>query len=170
MPTLDIRSITAEQTHPLRNLVLRPGRPVSDCRWPGDDAPGSFHAGVFVEGMLVAIATVIPQAMPDIEPGPPSEAGRNAADGFRSFRLRGMATHPQHRGQGLGTALLAYCINRTHQSGGDLLWCNARTPAAEFYRRKGFEGVGEEFETPDIGPHVRMRLDLSRQPGDKAET
>jgi GNAT superfamily N-acetyltransferase len=170
MPTLDIRAITAQQTHPLRSLVLRPGKPLSACRWPGDDDPGSFHAGVFVEETLVAIASVIPQAMPDAGPNQLAGPGADAADAVRSFRLRGMATHPQHRGQGLGSALLSYCIERTHQAGGNLLWCNARTPAAEFYRRKGFETVGEEFETPDIGPHVRMRLDLSRQPGSEADT
>lgn len=152
MPTLEIRPISSDRTHPLRNLVLRPGKPAADCRWPGDDDPGSFHAGAFVDDALVAIASVIPQPMPGADP--------TAAGPLCSFRLRGMATHPEHRGQGLGSALLSYCIEHARNAGGDVLWCNARTPALEFYRRAGFETVGEEFETPDIGPHVRMRLDL----------
>jgi predicted GNAT family N-acyltransferase len=120
--------------------------------------------------MLVAIASAIPQALADVEPDPPSQPDRHADDVLRSFRLRGMATHPQYRGQGLGAALLRKCIEQARHAGGEVLWCNARTSAIEFYRRAGFEAVGEEFETPDIGPHVRMRLDLSRQPGDTADT
>lgn len=162
MPTPDIRAIAPDQTYPLRSLVLRPGQPMYACQWPGDNDPGSFHAGAFLDRELVAIASVILQAMPDCDQ---TRAGRH-----RSFRLRGMATHPGYRGQGLGSALLRYCIERTRDAGGDLLWCNARTPAVEFYRRAGFESVGEEFETPDIGPHVRMQLDLSVDPARRSNT
>jgi predicted GNAT family N-acyltransferase len=45
----------------------------------------------------------------------------------------------------------------------DLLWCNARTPAVRFYQKQGWTPVGEEFDVPLAGPHVRMfkRLDAS---------
>ena len=33
---------------------------------------------------------------------------------------------------------------------------NARTPAVRFYERHGFAVVSEEWDEPDIGPHVRM--------------
>lgn len=162
MASLAVRSIDASQTFPLRSLVLRPGQPLSACRWTGDDDGGSFHVGAFLDGELVAIASVIPQAMPDCDQ--PRDTLR------RSFRLRGMATHPDHRGQGLGSALLENCIERVRDAGGDLIWCNARSLAVNFYRRAGFVTVGEEFEAPDIGPHVRMQLELNRGPADSANT
>jgi predicted GNAT family N-acyltransferase len=34
-------------------------------------------------------------------------------------------------------------------------------PAAGFYRRYGFESVGDVYEVPIIGPHVLMRRGLS---------
>jgi predicted GNAT family N-acyltransferase len=40
--------------------------------------------------------------------------------------------------------------------GGGLLWCNARVPAINLYRRGGFVEHGEMWEDPDIGPHVVM--------------
>jgi hypothetical protein len=40
------------------------------------------------------------------------------------------------------------------------VWCNARTPARGFYERAGFAVEGEEFELPEIGPHVLMTLAL----------
>jgi ribosomal protein S18 acetylase RimI-like enzyme len=80
-----------------------------------------------------------------------------------------MATHPDHRARGLGTALLNDCIARTRDAGGELLWCNARTGALEFYRRAGFEPVGEPFELPEIGQHVQMALNLRAGPAAAAD-
>lgn len=147
---IEIRLIAAEKTHLLRNLVLRPGQPVAACAWPGDESPYTFHVGGFVEEELVAIATVMLEPVPwtsdsgdDIEP---------------AFRLRGMATHPERRGEGHGRALLEFCIRRTSEIGGSILWCNARTSAVEFYRRAGFEVHGKPFEVAGIGPHVVMSI------------
>lgn len=153
---IDIRPVPADQTYPLRNLVLRPGQPVSACQWPGDEEPDSFHLGAFVDEMLRAIASVIRQEMPGDD--------RTSGSAARSFRLRGMATHPDYRGQGLGTALLHECISRVRPADGEVLWCNARSRAADFYRRAGFETLGEEFVLPDIGPHLRMQLRLTGSP------
>ena len=35
-------------------------------------------------------------------------------------------------------------------------WCNARTSAAGYYEKIGFVIASDEFELPDIGPHVLM--------------
>ncbi len=75
------------------------------------------------------------------------------ADGWR---LRGMATVPEVRGQGFGIALLAACVDHVAVSGGGELWCNARRAAVGFYRRAGFDVVSDEFDIPGIGPHVVM--------------
>jgi predicted GNAT family N-acyltransferase len=77
------------------------------------------------------------------------------------WRLRGMATDPEVRGAGFGTALLAACMDQVASEGGDELWCNARVGAAAFYQRAGFEVVSEEFEVPGIGAHVVMSRPLS---------
>ncbi len=42
------------------------------------------------------------------------------------------------------------------EKGVRILWANARKPAAEFYRKYGWEIVSEEFEIPTAGPHFRM--------------
>ena len=81
------------------------------------------------------------------EPGP---------GGAHGWRLRGMATAPEVRGQGFGMALLVACVDHVAAGGGGELWCNARGPAVGFYRRAGFDVVGDEFDIPGIGPHVVM--------------
>jgi hypothetical protein len=72
-----------------------------------------------------------------------------------------MATHPDQQGRGLGGRLLvhlmAYCRD---QLGGRVMWCNARRAAVPFYRRHGFETVGDEFHIEGIGPHYVMRRTL----------
>ena len=49
--------------------------------------------------------------------------------------------------------------------GGELVWCNARTPARRFYERAGFVAHGDEWDEPEIGPHVAMsRGSCARRP------
>ncbi len=143
-----IRRIAGADTRPLRLRVLRPNQRLEDTVYPGDDDPSAVHFGAFTGEDLVGTASLYPEARP-------GTAGRTPA-----WRLRGMATAPEARGQGHGRALLEACIGHVSGSGGGELWCNARTPAAAFYRAAGFEVVGGEFEIDGIGPHFVMRMDV----------
>jgi predicted GNAT family N-acyltransferase len=67
-----------------------------------------------------------------------------------------MATAPEVRGRGFGAALLAASVSHVAGQGGGELWCNARLAAVGFYAARGFEVVSDEFDVPDIGPHVVM--------------
>jgi len=139
-----LRVVTAADTAALRREVLRGGRPVA---LPGDDDPTAVHVAAFEGDRLVATGNVRP------EPAP-------WAPGTDAWRLRGMATAPDRRGAGLGAAVLDALVTHCREHGGGKLWCNARTPAQRFYERAGFVAVGEPWEDPEIGPHVRMVLDL----------
>jgi ribosomal protein S18 acetylase RimI-like enzyme len=75
-----------------------------------------------------------------------------------AWRVRGMATDPQHRGQGAGAQILDRLVEHAIQQGATRVWCNARTPALGLYERAGFEPESEEFEIPGIGPHFVMAL------------
>lgn len=144
---MQIRPISAAETRPLRADILRPGQPPESLVYPGDDAPDSFHAGAFLGGVLVGIASVYPEPLPiDLPDLAPNSA----------FRLRGMATRPELQGQGLGRAVLEGCLTHVRDAGAEVLWCNARTGALGFYRRLGFETVGDKFEIEGIGPHYVM--------------
>jgi GNAT superfamily N-acetyltransferase len=127
--------------------VLRPGRPVEQASFPGDDDPRTAHFGAFKDGKLLCIASLFAAPFPGEEHLP-------------AFQLRGMATDPEARGLGLGTAIVKLCKEYPRENGAKLLWCNARTSAAGFYSKLGFEIVGTEFNIPDVGPHFRMRLAL----------
>ena len=144
----EVRVITPEETWPLRLAVLRPGRPIESAQFPGDDAPTTRHFGAFRQGHLLGIASLYLAEMP----------GR---PGWPAFQLRGMATAPEARGMGLGRALVHASIAFACEGGVQMLWCNARSGAVAFYRKRGFEIVGGEFEIPDVGPHFRMVLRMA---------
>ena len=141
--TFQIRRIDATDTRPLRHAILRPNQPFEATVYPLDDEPASGHFGAFLGGRLVGVASVFNEDRPgDTDP--------------RAWRLRGMATREDARGQGIGGALLQACLDYIRAAGGTTLWFNARTTTAAFYSRFGFVVQGEVFDIPGIGPHVIM--------------
>ena len=140
---LVLRPITAAETRPLRQAVLRPGQPPETTVYPGDEAPGTWHVGAYAGGDLLGIASIYTEA-PSGDPDP------------CAYRLRGMAVLPHVRGQGYGRALVQACVRHVLAHGGNRLWCNGRVSALGFYQSLGFQPVGEVFELPFSGPHFRL--------------
>jgi predicted GNAT family N-acyltransferase len=143
-----IRPITADETRPLRQRVLRPHQTLEELGYPGDDDSETVHLGAFAGEVLVAIASLYHEAPRD-------------RDEPSAWRLRGMATAPEIRGGGFGGRILEAAVEHARAQGGSFVWCNARVPVADFYRRYGFRIEGGVFELAGIGPHVYMARDLS---------
>lgn len=138
---VELRAVDAATTRPLRREVLRPHQAAETIVYDAEDAPSTLHVGAFLDGELVGTATI-------------------HADGPGIHRLRGMAVREGFRDRGIGALLLQRCVEHATGLGGQRIWCNARTAAARFYSRHGFVEVGETFDLPDIGPHVRMERPL----------
>jgi GNAT superfamily N-acetyltransferase len=132
----------------LRDAVLRPGFARGGSIYPGDDEPDTLHVGAFLAGEAVAVASICREA-------PPGENDPAA------WRLRGMATSPEHRGQGAATRLLSRCVAHARTLGGRRVWCSARVTVAEFYRRHGFVAVGEPFTLPQYSDERYIRMDCA---------
>ena len=144
MSPIEVRSITAAETLDLRHPILRAGLPRETAVFPGDERHDSHHFGAFIDGRMVGVATIhfVPLLdRPDFDP---------------AYQIRGMATAEDARGLGVGNALIKACIDAAVAGGGQWIWCNARTPAAGFYSRHGFQIQGGLFEIPGAGPHFRM--------------
>lgn len=140
------RFIPAKDVLSLRSLVLREGKPFSECIFPGDDAFDSFHLGFEKDGEIVCVASFHLQAK----------------EGFQgiAYQLRGMASHPNWQGKGIGNQLLNFAIVYLRGRGVNYLWCNARKNAYRFYQSLGFEFISEEFDLSGIGPHKAMYLKI----------
>lgn len=147
----EIRQISAEETYPIRLPVLRPGRPVEECIFQGDDDPTTIHLGAFVNAELVAVASYMRQKNPLFE------------DQLQ-YQLRGMAVLEEHQRSGLGKQLLlegeAILKQRFQEV---LLWFNAREIAIDFYKKFGYETRGDLFIIPNVCLHIVMFKQLSSQ-------
>ena len=142
--TYTIRLISASATYWLRNKVLRPGRPVSECYFPGDDSKGTFHLGIYNDENLIGVASFMKNSNPFF-------------DHLSQHQLRGMAVLPENKGKGFGSLLLKEAeskIKKEHQE--SFLWFNARVTAIDFYQRHGYECIGEKFEVPGVCEHIVM--------------
>lgn len=144
-----VGAVEAERTFALRQQILRPHQRVEEMAFPGFDVEGAGSFAALTEkGEVVSTAVVAPE-------DPPSPVVAAAGPG-RGWRLRGMATRPELRSSGIGSAVLDAVVSHVAEAGGGVLWCSARTPAQAFYERAGFAVAGERWDSPDLGPHVMM--------------
>lgn len=132
MLNIYIEQITHELTWRLRQQVLYPDSTMRDMAMPEDE--DGTHYGAFVESKLVAVVS----------------AFRKGAD----IQIRKFAVAPSLQQKGIGFRLLQYITARAAESGATRLWCNARTPAINFYRKAGFELTGETFTRNTIDYEV----------------
>jgi ribosomal protein S18 acetylase RimI-like enzyme len=138
VPGLAVRPVSLAQTRALRHAVLRPHQTVEELA--AHEPANAFAIGMFEGDDLVAVGFVGPGGGPG------------------AWRVRGMATAPHARGRGAGTAVLDALVRHAVAQGATRVWCNVRTPARSLYERAGFTVASDEFELPEIGPHVLMEL------------
>lgn len=139
--------IEATDTHDLRRRVLREGRPGADVCFPEDDVDGAVHLAVAdAEGALRAVASFSPQSAPH-------------RPDARAVRLRGLAVEPRLQQAGLGRMLLGVAAERFRRQGYEVLWANGRDTVLGFYRRLGWQAVGEGFLIAG-NPHHVVSVDV----------
>ena len=139
---IEVREIPLPETRALRREVLRPSNSIEDLA--SHEPAGSIAFGAFDGDQLVAVGLV----------------GRDG-EAPGDWRVRGVATKPDARGRGAGTAVLQALVQHAVAHGATRVWCNARTRARGLYQRVGFVVASDEFEQADIGPHYRMELSVA---------
>lgn len=138
---LTVRAVSLEQTRALRHAVLRPHQTLDEIA--AHEPANAYAVGAFDGDELIAVGFVVPDGGPG------------------AWRVRGMATAPQARRRGAGTAVLDALIRHARAQGARRIWCNARTPARSLYERAGMRATSDEFDLPDIGAHFVMELTAS---------
>ena len=141
-----LREIVAQDTWPVRHPVLRAGRPLEDVYMEADEQASTFHLGMYHNNSIVGVASFM-------------EDTHEEFTGIQT-RLRGMAVLPEYRNKGIAAQILSKGEEILKERKRTILWFNARTIALKFYKNLGYEMMGEEFDIPQVGPHVRMKKDL----------
>jgi predicted GNAT family N-acyltransferase len=165
--TPKIQLIESQSTWPLRHAILRPHQNLKDCQYPGDDLPTTFHLGAFQNTKIMGIASVYKEKT-------------NLLTQKNQYRLRGMATSEEVRGQGYARKLIesledivlkrkdADAIYSPLQS--TAIWFNARESAFSFYEKMGYVYLTDLFEIDGIGPHrVMYKILNSKNPHHSAK-
>ncbi|CUI71000.1 GNAT family N-acetyltransferase [Cognatishimia activa] len=134
---LTIKRISDAETLPLRHKVLWPNHPIEQSKVEGDET--ASHFGGFLDGGLVCVASLFED------------------DGIR---LRKFATDPDYQGQGFGSEMLAYLLERAKETDATFFWFDARESALPFYERNGFKPEGPRFFKNAV-PYRRVRRSLA---------
>ena len=82
-----------------------------------------------------------------------------SSNGPRSRRMRQVAVEPLLQGKGIGRILVLYSEEICRSLEIETIVLHARLNVVPFYKRLGYNVVGEEFEEVSI-PHLRMIKEL----------
>lgn len=138
-----IKEIDIKFVYPIRNLVLRKGKPIESCHFNDDKKETTKHFGIEIENKIIAVVSLFEQK-------------NNLFNKKKQFQIRGMAVLEEYQQKGLGKILIekieAYCSELK----ADIIWFNARESAKPFYQKLNYIIYGKPFEIENIGIHYIM--------------
>ena len=145
---ISIKKIIWQDTLTIRNEVLRPGKRREECVFEGDENSSNFHLGLFLGEKQVGIVSVFKNSNPHFLE-------------TNQYQLRGMALLHDYRNQSLGTKLIEEAELLLFSIHAELIWCNARETAENFYKKHQYKNFGNYFEIKEIGQHTIMYKKMS---------
>lgn len=144
---MQVRTISLQESLPIRSIALRKGQSYDKCTVPEDNNFDVFHLGAMVDGKVVGTASFFAKDLPEYE--------------NKGFQLRMMGVLPEYQGIGAGRAIVAQAIEILKaEYRAAYLWCKAREAAYVFYQKLGFDFISDEFQIEGIGTHRSMLLYL----------
>jgi GNAT superfamily N-acetyltransferase len=144
---IQVTEIAAKETYLIRQIILRPGKPIESCVFEGDDLPTSKHFGLFVNKELVGIVSVF-------------ENKNTIFTHSNQLQVRGMAVLQNYQKKGYGNVLIEKVEAYAKSMKSPNIWFNAREIAVGFYKKLGYTIIGNPFEIGEIGTHYIMHKQL----------
>ncbi|WP_240491690.1 GNAT family N-acetyltransferase [Flavivirga aquatica] len=138
-----IRLINTEEAYIIRHSVLRVGKPIESCAFDGDNLETTFHFGIFLKNDLIGVCTFLKNS-------------NNLITETSQYQLRGMAILEKFQKKGLGNVILNYGENFLKTKNTQIIWCNAREKASNFYKKSHYKIIGNPFNIKEIGIHYIM--------------
>lgn len=138
-----IKNISPSKAYTVRHPVLRKDKPIESCIFDGDDFKTTFHLGIFKENRLIGVCSFF-------------KNNQNLIPQTSQYQLRGMAILDDYQGFGIGAMVLTYGENLLKEKNIKIIWCNAREKASNFYKKNGYNEIGNPFHIKDIGLHHIM--------------
>src|SRR5690606_31114974 len=120
--SVSIKQIHYTETYPVRQIILRPQRPLETCFFQGDELETTFHFGLFMEDKLAGIISLFKNNSPLFSQE-------------YQYQIRGMAVLEEYQKYGLGRQLVAHSEEFLKSTSTELIWFNAREIAVNFYKK-----------------------------------
>lgn len=142
---LEYRAASVDEIIQLRHDVLIVGTNRTSPKFDGDKDESTYHFGAFDKQTVYCCLSMM----------------RYDVDDIPAYQLRGMATHPDHNGKGIGKRLL-YAAEQyvLEKMGITYLWCNARVGFEKFYQKQGWKIISEPFMIENVCMHIKMEKQL----------
>ncbi len=144
---VNISKVDAKKVRPLRHSELRKGQDFSTTSYLEDYEADTFHMVCIVDEKIVTCASFYPEKSLKIKSD-------------NAYRLRGMATDSSFQRKGCASDLTQESFKELKKRDCDMVWCNARLGAVDFYKSAGFNITGELFDIAEIGPHYYMYKEI----------
>ncbi len=144
---VNISKVDAKKVRPLRHSELRKGQDFSTTSYLEDYEADTFHMVCIVDEKIVTCASFYPEKSLKIKSD-------------NAYRLRGMATDSSFQRKGCASDLMQESFKELKKRDCDMVWCNARLGAVDFYKSAGFNITGELFDIAEIGPHYYMYKEI----------
>jgi predicted GNAT family N-acyltransferase len=144
---LKIKKVVAEEVRPLRHAELRKSQDFSTTSYIEDNKESTFHMASILDNKVVTCASYYPEKSLNIK-------------SKRAYRLRGMATDSNFQRKGHASDLMQESFKELKKRDCDMVWCNARLGAVDFYKSVGFKLKGDLFDIEGIGPHYYMYKEI----------
>lgn len=133
--TAAVEQIFPALTWRIRQLAMYPEKEITDMEL-AEDWDG-IHFGLYYQYELTGVVSLFINGT--------------------TAQFRKMAVLSSDQGKGFGQQLLKYLVDYCKSQGIKNLWCNARTTAISFYKKIGFETVGEPYERNQL-QYIKMEL------------
>ena len=140
---ITIQEIDIKNVYPIRNLVLRRGKPIESCYFSNDEKETTVHFGLILDKKVIGVVSLFEQK----------------SDLFveiNQFQMRGMAVLEEFQQKGYGKLLIKKAENYCLEKKGALIWFNARENAKNFYQKLDYTINGKPFDIENIGLHYIM--------------
>lgn len=138
-----IKKISPNETYIVRHPVLRNGKPQESCIFDGDNMETTYHLGIYNDNKLVGVSSFF-------------KSNHYLIYNEFQYQLRGMAILDENQNLGLGKRLLSQGETLLKAQNIEIIWCNAREKAVDFYKRNGYKIIGSPFDIQGIGQHFIM--------------
>jgi len=131
-----VQEITAEETWPIRQIVMWPNKPLNFIKLNSDFE--GRHFGLFLDETLVSVISLFTE---------------NSIAQFRKF-----ATLQEYQGQGIGSQLLTEIMQVAEKERVLKIWCNARKEKTNYYAKFGLKETAITFSKEGFDYKVMEKI------------